>query len=411
MAMWASPYKFTIHHSPFTIHHSPFTIIIYHLITSLTKNKLFFRLENMSPDLLLAFVSTKINLNKDRLDKILEIYTDLDLAVLDNFQELDRKNNKWLEKFSFKGLDLPLELEKFYNQINQQGIEILTILNPDFYPKKLLDIPKPPLVLYYQGNLELLQEKLFLTVVGSRLVNQYAKRLLDNFLAPACSAGIGVVSGLAAGIDTMSHQIALEKQAKTIAVIGSGLDQDSFYPSQNLALKKQIIDTGNLILSEYPPGTQPNRFNFPARNRILAALTDLTWIVQAGLKSGSLITANLATDFNRTVATSPANVFDQNFSGNTFLASNGANLITSSQDIFQLLNLKPYQASPVEIKKEFSSPVEEKIYNQLSIDPVSVDFLAHKLELPVTELSMHLTMLELNNLANQIGENRWVRNI
>jgi DNA processing protein len=365
----------------------------------------------MSPDLLLAFVSSKINLNKKRLDYILDVYTDLDLAVLDDFQEIDKKTHKWLQKFSFKNLNIAIELEKLDSVLNKNEIKLFSILNQDIYPKKLLDLSKPPIILYYQGNLEILKERLFLTVVGSRSVSQYAKMLLDNFLAPICSAGIGVVSGLAVGIDTMSHRIALDKKAKTIAVIGSGLDNDSFYPSQNLALKKEIIETHNLIISEYPPGIGPDRFNFPARNRILAALTDLTWIVQASLKSGSLITANLANDLNRTVATSPANVFDKNFEGNTALASNGANLITDSQDIFQLLNLKPYQASPVEIKKEFSNKLEEKVYNLLSIEPVSVDFLSHKLGFSVTELNMHLTMLELNNLANSVGENMWVRNI
>ena len=365
----------------------------------------------MHQDLLLAFTTTKINLNFQRLNKILEIYTDLDLGILDNFAEFDKKTEKWLQKFDFNGINLSLELEQFQINLNKHQVGIISILNQDFYPKKLLEITKPPLVLYYQGNLELLQERLFLTVVGSRVVNQYAKMLLDNFLAPSCLAGIGVVSGLAMGIDKMSHEIALKKEAKTIGVIGSGLDHDSFYPSQNLALKKQMLETNNLVLSEYPPGTMPNPFNFPARNRILAALTDLTWVVQASLKSGSLITANLATDFNRTVATSPANVFDANFAGNISLLNNGANLITNTQDIFQLLNLKPYQASPVEIKKEFTTQVEEKIYNNLSIEPISLDSLAYKLEIPITELGGHLTMLELNNLANHVGENQWVRNI
>jgi DNA processing protein len=219
-----------------------------------------------------------------------------------------------------------------------------------------------------------------------------------------------VVSGLALGVDTLAHQIALQAQSATVGIIGSGLDFDSFYPAENWGLKQQILEQGGLVISEYPPGTEPVSYNFPKRNRLLAALGSVVWVVQAGQKSGSLITASLARDLGKTVATVPGSIYDDSLAGNLNLLRDGANLILEFTDLWQLLGLSKYQ--PVTVNREqpvFNSAEEQLVWQQLSAEPQLLEDLSRRLQMEIQELSQHLTMLELHNLAVCVGENLWVR--
>ena len=371
--------------------------------------------ENNQPSfdnqLVLAVLSTKINLNPARLDQILNIYPTLENAVEDNFTALKKNKVKWLEKWA--SINLQAEITKFQAKLEQNKIEIVTCLSPD-YPETLRVLEDFPVVLYYQGNLELVRNNQMITVVGSRNFGKYAELLLKQILSPVCQMGVGVVSGLAFGTDAASHEIALSKNAPTIGVIGSGLDDKSFYPKANLGLKAQILAAKNgkvngLVISEYAPGVSANVFTFPQRNRLLAALTDLTWVVEAGLKSCSLITALKAQDLNKTVATTPGSVFEENLTGNLKLLKDGASLITSSDDIFTLLGLKQFPQIIPKTTVQFASNEEEKIYQALTLSPQETVLLSQKVQMGIGELSAHLTMLEISGLAVNLGENNWIR--
>jgi len=356
----------------------------------------------------LAFLQDWLRLTPTRLKLILQTYLSLNEALADDFRLLAKlPKTDWLAKFDRQVLET--ELPKFYQRLISQDIQVCSILDVT-YPTNLNHLAEPPLVLYYQGNWSVLNQYKWLTVVGSRMPTVYTKKVLQNILEPVCQAGVGVVSGLALGVDTLAHQIALQARSATVGIIGSGLDFDSFYPAENWGLKQQILEQGGLVISEYPPGTEPVSYNFPKRNRLLAALGSVVWVVQAGQKSGSLITASLARDLGKTVATVPGSIYDETLAGNLNLLRDGANLILEFADLWQLLGLSKYQ--PVTVNREqpvFNSAEEQLVWQQLSAEPQLLEDLSRRLQMEIQELSQHLTMLELHNLAVCVGENLWVR--
>jgi len=197
------------------------------------------------------------------------------------------------------------------------------------YPQRLREIFEPPMILFYAGRLDALKLP-SLSVVGTRQATSYGMSTLRHMLPDVINAGVAIVSGLAQGIDVMSHQITFAHQGVPIAVIGTGID--IFYPRRNESLQKQIALQG-LVLSEYMPGTGPQRSHFPARNRIIAGLSSATLVVEAKNKSGSLITANIALQNNREVLAAPGSIFSETSRGTNELLSLGAKLVTQPRDI------------------------------------------------------------------------------
>ncbi len=198
---------------------------------------------------------------------------------------------------------------KQLSQKIQQNLKVshfLTILDKR-YPSQLQEIYSPPVVLFYQGDLELLDSKKLLGVVGARQCSSYALQALTQLLPNVIQQKLILVSGLAKGVDGLSHQLALKHHGKTIAVIGNGLDIS--YPSCNRALQTQIAHAG-LLLSEYPLESRPLKYHFPLRNRIIAGLCQTVLVVEARHHSGSLITANLALQENRNVLALPGRIND-----------------------------------------------------------------------------------------------------
>lgn len=366
----------------------------------------------MESNILLAFLTHKLNLTPKKLAVLDQFYPTIQDAVTDNFAKINPTQQKWITRWN-EVPDYLEALKKFEDTLNLSSVQILSCFDND-YPKKLKDLGDYPIVLYYQGNLGILQNNLSITVVGSRNYTKYAELALTKILTPLCVAGVNVISGLAVGIDGLSHRLALENKSPTLGVIGSGLDDSSFYPSQHIRLKKEMIESDGLVFSEYPPGTKPAPFTFPARNRILAALSPVTLVVQANQKSGSLITAREALEIGRQVATIPGSILDTNFSGNTKLLKQGANLIADSGDLLELLgvNLQLHSVqnlfeSPQSI--EFNNPQEELIYKNLGLEPQNIQLISEKLKLDINLLSGHLTMLEISGLAANLGENNWIR--
>jgi DNA processing protein len=359
-------------------------------------------------ELTLAYLQNKINLNPAKLEQILRFYSSINQAIEDNFEELKKINPKWLQKY--KPQNFIEEITKLQEVCEQNEIKIIDFEDPK-YPKSLKILNNFPLVLYYQGDINALSNTSMITVVGSRQVDTYSQFILPSILNPVCHAGIGIVSGLALGLDTLAHQIALNNKACTVGILGGGLSKAVFYPSQNWKLGRDIVENKGCIVSEYSPMTSPNIYTFPQRNRLLASLTDLTWVVQASVNSGSLITSVRARDIGKTVATTPADIRNTNFDGNLQLIKQGASIITNSQDIFDLLGLKTHPEITPKTTIQFSSKEEEKVYQQLSINPQTIDSLVTKCNLTFVQINTSLSLLELNDLVVCVGQNEWIKNI
>ncbi len=365
-------------------------------------------MQNPDPKEILLWLSCNYKLTFSRYKFLIQVYPDLLTGYQDSFQKLDLQKNSWLKPIVNNLGLINSELAKIRDELAKWNVSFFTFFD-EFYPKSLGDLHSPPLVLFYQGEIDCLQAQDTLTVVGSRDITHYAKVSIKNLLNPIISSGVVIVSGLATGVDGFCHQMSVEKKARTIGVIGSGLDDKKFYPQANLNLKKIILDNGGLVISEYMIGTEATRFSFPARNRILAALSEVTIVFQAGHKSGSLITAEIALEQGKTVATIPANLGENKFLGNLELIKNGASLITSSQDIYELLGAERVIQKNVQDKINFSSNLEEKIYAKLSLSGQNIEEIAQSLDLTMNDLQMHLTMLEINGLASNLGENIWAK--
>lgn len=225
----------------------------------------------------------------------------------------------------------PLDYEDVKSTIESCKSKVLTIFDPE-YPEALSKIPSPPLVLYYEGDLSLIQDMNHcISMVGSRDCTEYARAKTVKIANELAKDGVSVVSGLATGIDTAAAEGAV-KEGKAVAVLGNGLDY--FYPSGNRKLQKDVGRLG-LLLSEYPDGTHPRPFHFPMRNRIIAGLSAAVCIMQAAPNSGTYVTAALAATFGRDVGCLPFRSDEGNI-GNA-LIQDGAMLIESAEDVYRMM--------------------------------------------------------------------------
>jgi len=225
-----------------------------------------------------------------------------------------------------------IEIEKYIQQLNTDGIKIISYLDDD-YPGLLKQIYDPPIVLYYRGNLKITSRNNLLAVVGSRKISAYAKKIMPQIIEPLKNYGFVIVSGLAYGVDSLAHQLAIDYKLPTIAITGSSLAWPDLYPRGNFELAKNIVNQGGLLLSEFPPDYKIGRFNFPRRNRIISGLSRAVLIIEAARKSGALITADFALEQNREILVLPQNLDGLNSAGSNNLIKNGGQIITSTEDI------------------------------------------------------------------------------
>ena len=256
-----------------------------------------------------------------------------DMSLNDSFvlgdlkYSLPEETNKWLES-----MDWDLEIKR----LQEHKVKVITILDGG-YPQRLKEIYLPPIVLFYRGNLSLINQRA-VAVVGSREHSKYAKDCIREIIPALVKDDIVVISGLARGVDTLAHEETLKANGSTIAVIGSGLDV--VYPLENSKLYDVIAKKG-LILSEYPLQSRPLKFHFPYRNRIIAGLSHGVCVIEAKEKSGSLITANLALSENREVFAVPGSIFSIHSKGTNSLIEAGACLVSSGETISKNLKYFP----------------------------------------------------------------------
>src|SRR3990167_5138860 len=218
-------------------------------------------------------------------------------------------------------------------------------LSAEEFPPQLLEIPEPPKELWLAGTLPS-PETVLLTVVGARKHTSYGREACEELISGLAGYDIAIVSGLALGIDGIAHEAAMKAGLATISVPGSGLNPRVLYPRAHLQIALRILEAGGALLSEFPPDTTPAIWTFPKRNRIMAGLAHATPLIEAQERSGTLITARLATDYNRDLMVVPGSIFSPLSKGtNQFLAL-GATPVTSSQDILRLLGFSPDAEAP-----------------------------------------------------------------
>ena len=303
---------------------------------------------------------------------------------------------------SFPDIDRELDL------IDSKKINIITLNSPG-YPENLKNIYDPPPFLYVKGQIKKEDNNAF-AVVGSRNTSEYGVIATEEISRQLALRGITIVSGMARGIDSYAHQAALACRGRTIAVLGSGVDV--IYPAENRKLYHAIAEHG-AVISEYPMGTAPYSYNFPARNRIISGLSTGVLVAEASLKSGSLITARLALEQGRDVFAIPGNVFSYKCKGTNKLLRSGAKLVESADDIIEELQFKVDAYAQI-AKKEVGrildlNPETQIIYELIQEEPVQINDLIIKSELSFSRLSSILLDLELSNLIKQLPGKRFIK--
>lgn len=261
------------------------------------------------------------------------------------------------------------------------------------YPALLKEIRDYPKELYYIGNPKLLEEKC-VSIVGSRKTNQYGRSTAYSFGKALGQRGITVVSGMAVGIDTCAHEGALQEKGNTAAVLACGLDL--CYPPRNRELKGKIESAG-IVLSEYPPGTAAQRYYFPQRNRIISGLSPLTVVVQAGNRSGALITAELAADQGRDVGAVPGNIDSEYNLGSNKLLREGAFALTGVQDLLEASGVSVL--SEPEAERMLSDEEKQLYFLLCSHGEMSLDQLAFYLKKPVNEVGSLAIVMEMKGIV------------
>ena len=275
------------------------------------------------------------------------------------------------------------------------------------YPKLLKKIANPPKLLYIRGNL--LRNEACFGMVGSRRCSDYGKEIAFSIAKDLAKAGITIVSGMAKGIDTFSHQGALDGKGRTIAVFGTGLDEKSIYPKENIKLARKIIEKGGCLISEYPLGTRGKKQNFPERNRIISGMSLGTLVVEAKSKSGALITAALAQKQQRKVFAVPGSLHSLNSKGPHLLIKKGAKLIEKADDILKELNLfTPKQIFAKKIKGD--SLEENLILKVLKEGSLPINKIIEKTNLPTQLVSSTLSLMEIEGKVKNLGGNVYVFN-
>ncbi len=287
--------------------------------------------------------------------------------------------------------------------IKKQGIEVIFYTEAK-YPKRLKNCVDSPVLLYNKGNTDLNNGRV-VSIVGSRNITEYGRDLCRQLVEDLRQYDVLIISGLALGVDVAAHKECLKNNVPTVGVVGHGLDR--LYPAANRSTADKMLENGGL-LSEYPSGTKPDRENFPQRNRIVAGMADATVVIEAGIKGGALITAEIANSYNRDVFAFPGRIDDTYSEGCNFLIRhNKAGLLTCAADLAYSLGWEPAKESKA--IEQFLLPLdlsadEQQIFNllQLQKSPVAIDDLSLKINKPVSQIAMNLLNMEMQGYIRSL---------
>jgi len=270
----------------------------------------------------------------------------------------------------------------------------IRLLPSSDFPALLQEIPQPPKKLWATGALPDPNLKL-LAVVGSRDYTSYGQQVVTTLIGQLAGQPIGIVSGLALGIDALAHEAALSNQLYTLAVPGSGLDERVLYPATNRRLARRIIEAGGGLLSELSPTTPAAKWTFPQRNRLMAGMCHATLLIEAAEKSGTLITARLATDYNREVLAVPGSIFSKTTRGGHQFIKLGATPVTCGEDILDALQLDVTPTTGSLAPSVNLTPLETSVLAALH-EPVERDALIRSLDRPLPEITATLMQMEIH---------------
>lgn len=340
-------------------------------------------------------------------------------ALLDSCQSIEAAWNAPIHELQAAGLDRR-SLESLiqarrtvdpgaeWERVQRSDATVLTWDDAD-YPENLRHSPSPPPVLFVRGVL-VPEDRWAVAVVGTRRASAYGREVANTLARELARNGITVVSGLALGIDAVAHQAALDAGGRTVAVLGSGVDQ--IYPQQNRQMGEEIIRHGALI-SEYALGVRPEARNFPPRNRIISGLSRGVVVVEAGQRSGALITAQFALEQGREVFAVPGSIFHPGSAGCNELIRNGATPLLSVDDmltsILDGLNMTRVQEHVAARQQVPADPLEQALLNQLSQEPSHIDEIVRRSTIPPQQVTGLLAIMELKGLVRQVGTMRYVR--
>ncbi|WP_409227464.1 DNA-processing protein DprA [Gudongella sp. SC589] len=343
-----------------------------------------------------------LGIYNDSIDK-LKSY----LGDLREIHELGHSDLEKLGIFSSGALekitksDFKSSMDRYYEKLNGLEMDVITIFDKD-YPQDLLKIPDKPFVIYRKGSM-IPQDHIAMGIVGSRKATNYGKWAAERFARELANMGVTIISGMAAGIDSIAHRTAVENGGRTIGILGNGLDK--VYPKSNWGLYKEAVDNGALI-SEFPPGAQPYNFHFPMRNRIISGLSLGVIVVEAQQRSGSLITAHHALAQGKDVFAIPGNINSIYSQGTNMLIRDGAKPLLDMDDILEEvreLQLLKRSNDMDRLNEADLSDTERRVLAFLKEGPVHSDIIVLKSGLDIQTVISTLTILELKGIIKEMS--------
>lgn len=341
-----------------------------------------------------------------KVQAMLDYFGSLETAWRANKMELARLGFDRRTLKSFLKARRELDLEQQMAALQKAGVQLLT-WESAAYPKYLREAPNAPPVLYMRGEIDA-GDRLAVAVVGTRRLTTYGRQIARQLASQLAANGVTIVSGLARGIDAIAHKAALASGGRTIAVLGSGLDH--IYPAEHRPLVDQIVKNGQgAVLTEYALGTPPDGSNFPPRNRVISGLSLGVIVVEAGERSGALITADFALEQGREVFAIPGYVTSPASKGTNRLIQQGAKLVMDVDDVLDELNLSMVVEQKAVQLALPETAEEAALYAELSQHPTHMDELCRSTGLPTSLVSSTLTMMELKGMVQQVGNMNYVR--
>jgi DNA processing protein len=336
-------------------------------------------------------------------------------ALIDHFGELEAAWRAGEADWKAAGLDrraidslraarATLGLDAEMERVTACGARVITWDDPD-YPPLLRSVPDAPPLLYAKGDLSQADRQWAVAIVGTRRATAYGRQAAEVLAGDLARNGVTIVSGLARGIDAAAHWAALKAGGRTLGILACGIDQ--VYPAEHARLAAHILTQGAL-LTETPVGAPPEAGNFPARNRIISGLSLAAIVVEAGQQSGALITADRALEQGRDVFAVPGNIFSRASAGANRLIQEGATLVRSAEDVLEALNLR-LVAQQAEAQAVISDdPIERAMLKTISHDPMHIDEIVRRMDMPIPQVSSVLAMMELKGLVCQVGGMQYV---
>ena len=339
--------------------------------------------------------------------QLYEHFGDIETAYnssLSDLKQIDGLSIKKAENFINK--KSKINVDKAYEDVINMNVGLITFDDPN-YPIMLKEISDPPMTIYYKGDLDKCNLNRTVAFVGSRKASLAGKESVKMIISDLKSTDLCIVSGLASGIDAVSHESAINNNLTTIGVIASGFNFT--YPESNRHLYKKIEEEYGAILTEYYPTFEPLKFRFPQRNRIVTGLSYGTVVGEAAIKSGALISANLTLEQGRELMCIPGAINNTNTEGIYKLIRDGATIVTRGEDILNALNWEYTKETHQKTSQKNLTDVEKIIFDIIGVEPKGFDEIQNHTNISTEELLTTLTMMEINGLIEQTEGDRYKR--